>query len=213
MHEMQKRIRRSRSYAAITARRLLISGIILATLGGCVSETELLNSERIEQRFGSYGITVLSNDAGLRRSNLYSIENGVKTCRTYAIVQFPQNHDQHYAREHQEVLKGGSLGAVFRANGWHIEKQTVHIGSLATRANDSTLNTLMQIQPDHGVALHVYRLLVSKNGDTFRYATIAEAHHPEYLTTSDLQSIFTFQPDNALAPGSVSQIKALFLEN
>src|SRR5262245_42966767 len=33
---------------------------------------ELLNSERIEQKFGSYGIAVLRSDERLRVANLYS---------------------------------------------------------------------------------------------------------------------------------------------
>ena len=46
----------------------------------------LLNSERIEQRFGSYGITVLEQSDLTRVSNLYTLEEERETCRTFAIV-------------------------------------------------------------------------------------------------------------------------------
>ena len=46
----------------------------------------LLNSERIERKFGSYGIDVLRNDDAVRMSNLYSLRDGEKICRTFAVV-------------------------------------------------------------------------------------------------------------------------------
>ncbi|MGI9200381.1 MAG: hypothetical protein ACR2QL_04940, partial [Woeseiaceae bacterium] len=45
--------------------------VIAAALSACAQEPEALNSERIEERFGSYGIEVLSHEAGVRRSSLY----------------------------------------------------------------------------------------------------------------------------------------------
>ena len=62
--------------------------VIAAALDACTHESERLNSERIAERFGSYGIEVISSGPGLRRSNLYSSEDEVRTCRTYAVVRF-----------------------------------------------------------------------------------------------------------------------------
>ena len=46
--------------------------ILAAALSACSLQPELLNSERIERSFGSYGIEVLSQNSAVRRSNLYS---------------------------------------------------------------------------------------------------------------------------------------------
>ena len=59
----------------------------------CGEESVILNSDRIEQRFGSYGIEVLASEAGLRRSNLFSYEGDTAICRTYAVVQFAEPLD------------------------------------------------------------------------------------------------------------------------
>jgi len=67
------------------------------------SEAELrplLNSERIAMEFGSYGIDVLENDARVRVSNLYSVHQGTKICRTFAVVQFPELIENAYSVEH-----------------------------------------------------------------------------------------------------------------
>ena len=55
----------------------LLPGLVVITLG-CAKQVEeparpLLNSERIKQKFGSYGINILDANAELRVSNLYSI--------------------------------------------------------------------------------------------------------------------------------------------
>ena len=56
--------------------------VLAVALHACTTEPELLNSERIAQTFGSYGIDVLQADGALRRSNLYSVSDGLRTCRT-----------------------------------------------------------------------------------------------------------------------------------
>src|SRR5262245_52025727 len=49
---------------------------------------ELLNSERIAAKFGSYGIEVLEQTDGTRVSNLYSGTGAEKICRTFAAVRY-----------------------------------------------------------------------------------------------------------------------------
>ena len=58
---------------------------------------ELLNSERIAQRFGSYGIEVLESDGRVRVSNLYSNEQGGRICRTFA-VRLDERKLSHFAQ-------------------------------------------------------------------------------------------------------------------
>ena len=191
-------------FANIIDSQKLAPAVLAAALSACATETVLLNSERIEQQFGSYGIEVLASEAGLRRSNLYSVEGNERTCRTYAIVRFRDNLDSSYGPEHARVLAGNSLGAVFKANGWSMHKQTLHIGSFEIGQTTSELSRLMRISGDRSndrtLALHVYQLLLTKKDQTFEYATIIEAHHPGYLTQSDLLDIYDYDDSESLSP-------------
>ena len=58
----------------------LLAGTEATAQSAAVAEQprELLNSERIEQQFGSYGIDVLESDAEMRVSNLYSLSGQQK---------------------------------------------------------------------------------------------------------------------------------------
>ena len=186
--------------------RKLAPAILAAALSACATETVLLNSERIEQRFGSYGIDVLASEAGLRRSSLYSTEGGVRICRTYAIVSFNEDQDSSYGAEHAKVLEGNSLGEVFKANGWSMHKQTLHIGSFEIDQSASEISQLMQLTDNSVLALHVYQLLLAKDEQIFEYATIAEAHHPNYLSQSDLLDIYHYDDSESLSAESLAQL-------
>jgi hypothetical protein len=180
-----------------------------AALSACATETVLLNSERIEQQFGSYGIDVLASEAGLRRSSLYSVENGERICRTYAVVRFTDNPDTSYSPEHAKVMAGNSLGEVFKANGWAIHKQTLHLGSFDIDAPESEISRLMQFGEKRTLALHIYQLILAKDEQVFEYATIIEAHHPEYLTQSNLLDIYHYDDSESLTPRSLADLIAL----
>ena len=85
---------------------------------------ELLNSERIAQRFGSYGIDVLGADGRVRVSNLYS---GTGRTRTKDLPHIRRREVSRQRRsalaaEHDEIVHGGSIGAVFAAHGWKVGK-------------------------------------------------------------------------------------------
>src|ERR1044072_7114553 len=113
--------RRSRSSGSSLWTHLYIVAVALwfpAALLAQPAERELLNSERIEAKFGSYGIEVLEQNALRRVSNLYSGSGGEKPCRSSAVVPSPPQIDEAVATEHAAVLAGGSLGAVFVAAGW-----------------------------------------------------------------------------------------------
>jgi hypothetical protein len=148
---------------------------------------ELLNSERIEQRFGSYGIEVLESGAAIRVSNLFSAENGEKVCRTFAIVRYPEIVDAAFATEHAAILQGGSIGAVFAAAGWEVRKSHLHFGETAAATR---VAALMNVVRGTAVAEHVYVLDVAKAGEVFEYAALVEIHHPDYLRSTDLPRIY-----------------------
>jgi len=154
------------------------------------SEAELrplLNSERIARKFGSYGIDVLESDARVRVSNLYSLHQGSKICRTFAVVHFPESIENAYLVEHEAILSGQSIGAVFAQHGWTIEKINRYLGVL--HSTDPVAGLMGEITPQP-LAVHLYDFRVSKPGTSLIYASIAEVHHPDYLSVADLQRIY-----------------------
>ncbi len=150
-------------------------------------ERELLNSERIEQVFGSYGLEVLSSAPTLRVSKLFSTEDGREICRTFAVVVYPHEIDGAIAAEHSAILDGGSIGATFAAAGWRVSKVHRYFGELPSTAKVETL--MGGIEPSR-LAVHVYALSVSRGGVDVDYASIVEVHHPDYLSLADLVEIY-----------------------
>ena len=148
---------------------------------------ELLNSERIAQRFGNYGIAVIESDGRVRVSNLFSEREGRRTCRTFAVVRYPDRVDAAVAAEHDEILRGGSIGAVFAARGWSVGK--THLRFFEVGASPRVA-ALMHVSAGTPLAAHAYALDVSKGGRTIEYALLVEIHHPEYLMLADLSAIY-----------------------
>lgn len=148
---------------------------------------ELLNSERIEIAFGSYGIEVLENTATARVSNLFSGAAEGRVCRTFAIVRYATSMAPQIAAEHEAIVRGGSIGAVFTASGWRVVKTHLHFGTLTAGRRPAEL---MRIAEGRALAAHVYVLEVEKDGRRFPYATLAELHHPDYLVVGDLERLY-----------------------
>lgn len=164
--------------------------VLAAALSACVAEPELLNSERIMARFGSYGVDVLTDTDKLRRSNLYSEEGGTRICRTYALVAFTNAKSNEVQDEHARIIAGESIGATFRAHGWQIFKETLYVGDVTLPSGEHPVAALMHIDGSQPLAMHVYRLLLRKHDTVIDYATIIEAHHPDYLDRVSLQRLF-----------------------
>jgi hypothetical protein len=188
---------------------LLPPSVLAALLSACATESVILNSDRIEQRFGSYGIEVLASEAGLRRSNLFSYEDDIATCRTYAVVQFVEPLDDSFGAAHEKVLAGESIGATFRDDGWDIQKRTLHIGRVRLPDRSTPVGTLMRLSGSHDLALHVYQLVLVRGDMELEYATILEAHHPEYLTAQELGEIFSASGDVSLPAPEMARLEAL----
>lgn len=150
----------------------------------------LLNSERIERVFGSYGLEVLESDGQIRLSNLYSLDGGRHICRTFAMVLFPSRIDPLIAAEQAEIAAGGSIGAVFKKAGFTIEKRDRYFGELAADAHRERLRQLMGEAGRRALAVHVYTMWLQKDGRELEYATIAEVHHPDFLRLDDLARIY-----------------------
>ena len=183
--------------------------VLAAALSASAMESELLNSERIERRFGNYSIEVIAEQAGVRRSNLYSVEENGPVCRTYAVVQFEDQSSVDVSAEHSRVMAGGSIGAVFKENGWEIVKDTLYVGEISSVAAESNVGRLMVLEDQHDLALHIYRLSLRKEDVTINYATIVEAHHPDYLTQADLTRLYPTNDETVLDDGDIARYSEL----
>jgi hypothetical protein len=75
-------------------------------------------------------------------------------------------------------------------DGWEIRKETFYVGKLRTPADKHFIHTLMRLQPDTELSVHAYDLHVEKSSTSVHYATIIEAHHPDYLDESELQELY-----------------------
>jgi hypothetical protein len=182
-------------YLFLLTLSILLSGAICyaqsnaqATVTPCDSTlpAKLLNSERIEKKFGGYGIDVLYNSAQLRVSNLY---DGKKITRTLAVVDYPETIDSSFAKEHQMIVAGGSIGNVFKSHGWIIEKKNIFLGELAPSADYKKLYALMGNIPPSKLSVWIYVFYIRRGEKSFPYATISEVYHPDYLSLADLKCI------------------------
>lgn len=165
---------------------------LLFYLAACASQEiqPALNSERIRQTFGNYGVTVLFNDECWRVSSLYSTEGNVRTARTYAVVEFADPATSALAAQHALIDSGESIGEVFRDAGWSIEKRHLFIGAIEVPAAYTEIAVLMRVALPQNLAIDVYYFTVNKGKRTYNYATITEIHHPDYLSAADLQGIY-----------------------
>ena len=150
-----------------------------------ILSSNLLNSERIAQKFGGYGIDVLYSSGRLRVSNLY---DGKHITRTLAIVDYPNVIDSAFSKEHKLILQGGSIGSTFKAQGWKIEKKNIFLGEIPPSSDWSKLYTLMGISPAR-LSIWIYVFYIRKDDKVFPYAIISEMYHPDYLTLHDLTCI------------------------
>lgn len=155
----------------------------------------MVNSERIERRFGSYGVDVIEAGPARRVSSLYSLEGARRVCRTWATVEFSAGTRPEFAGEHERVLAGQSIGSVFKRAGWRVRKRHVRIAETTLTEGDGAIAELMQLALPCTVALHAYVFEIASGGSTFDYATITELHHPEYLGLDELRMIFADAPE------------------
>jgi hypothetical protein len=165
-----------------------------------------LNSERIEQRFGSYGIEVLQSSGVLRISDLYSGSGDSRVTRTFAVVRYPDAVPPALAEAHREILAGGSIGAVLAARGWRVDKYNRAFDEVHASAG---LRRMMRLQGAEELALHIYVLQAAQGDVAFDYALIAEVHHPDYLSLRDVRRIYgPVPPLDATQQASLTQMRA-----
>jgi len=167
-------------------------------LAGEAQVSELGNSDRIRLKFGNYGIEIVENGLRIRVSKLYSTAKGIKTNRTFAVVMYPEVIEPAFAREHEAIINGQSIGIVFKDNGWQIEKHHQYIGELDIGSDFTAVHSVFGDIGEVHPVIHVYSLLIKKDNKQFHYASIAEVHHPDYLGLEDLKTIFGKEFDGSL---------------
>lgn len=189
-------LRRGRAESMNRGRRQLRTAKLLPFLSLLVVAAALpqtgadqLNSERIEARFGNYGIEVLSSDHAVRISDLYTTDDGTgaRTTRTLALVEYPSDVPEALRPAHEAILAGGSIGATFKADGWNVIKTHMYFGE---RAATAALERRMRLHGGPLLAVHLYRLDVQRDGRRWPYAKILEIHHPDYLRAVDVRAIY-----------------------
>ncbi len=187
--------------------------VVVAALSACAYEPEALNSERIEERFGSYDIEVLSHVGGVRRSSLYSLDGDQKICRTYAVVRFEDESTPRVAEAHASILAGRSIGATFKSTGWKITKVTVHVGELPSVSQHHSVGQLMQLESTSDLAIHAYQLILEKDAQSIDYATIVETHHPDYLLAEELRTLYGEDISSPLNESEIGELSRLVLDS
>lgn len=112
-----------------------------------------------------------------------------KITRTLAIVDYPKVIDSAFSKEHQMIIQGGSIGSIFKAQGWKIEKKNIFLGELSPSVDWSKLYAIMGNIPPSKLSIWIYVFYIRKDGKAFPYATISEIYLPDDLPLTDLQCI------------------------
>lgn len=144
-------------------------------------EAIALNSDQIQARFGSYGVSVLSQNETMRLANLYSAHDGVQICRTLAVTRFILPVHPALADSDQRIRTGHSIGATLRADGFRVIRSDALFtrsesgdGVAALTAGTVAVGTMLAVQ--------LYSLSAVSANERLPYATIAEAYHPEHIS-------------------------------
>lgn len=170
----------------------VVALVILAVFpGACAQQHEvMLNSDRIRQEFGNYGVEILYSDEKQRITSLYSETTEEKTARTYAVVVFDTPVADALIQAHQNILSGKSIGEEFRNAGWKIDKLHVFIGELNVPADHLEIQRNMNIRLPALLAAHTYQFVVTRDDRSITYATIVEIHHPDYMDIDELEQVY-----------------------
>ena len=86
--------------------------------------------------------------------------------------------DPAVSAEHAAIVAGGSIGAVFAAQGGRSVRPTCTTASARPLPK---LASLMRVAVGTPLAEHLYVLDVAKDGRVIEYAALVEIHHPDYL--------------------------------
>ena len=176
--------------------RNLVGTSLLLTLSVSANGDEdasrpLLNSERIEQSFGSYGVHIVTQSPAFRATCLYSGAGGDRVCRTLAVVRFAQDSDPRLATSLDRIRQGASLGSTLLDAGWQVEKTRGEIGQLTSSVSGhEDLSRFLGLADPVPLAFHIYALQAVRDELRVPVAELFELHHPAYLTEAELRRIY-----------------------
>lgn len=179
---------------------------------GCVaaggSGQPLLNSERIEARYGSYGVRVLSQDETFRVSCLYSRHAGNEICRTLAVVRFESAVPAPLEPPLARIRDGASLGATLREAGFEVIKRNVAFDGLGVDGESYPgIIDLLGLPRAAEVAIHRYdldaRSTIARSAMVeAAVARVFELHHPDYQSLDALRDYYSGLPESSRPPSS-----------
>lgn len=175
----------------ITVALLALPLLACGSWPGAAADHPPLNSQRIENRFGSYGVLILGQTGVDRETCLYSGTSAAPVCRTIALVRFDAEPDPALADTLARIRRGASLGASLVEDGWRARKLNRYIGEYPFgRDCSAALARLLRTCQAAPLAMHVYELRATRDGLDHRVATVLELHHPAYLATDDVRTIY-----------------------
>jgi len=161
-----------------------LATVVMATSIAVVAgakEHQPLNSDKIRERFGHYGVELLHQDATTRLASLYSLDGDQRITRTLALTRFELPIPDALANPDAEIRAGASIGATLRDAGWQVSKSArVDCYSLAGQRFGELGGE--SLAPDQPVLIRVYTLQVKDAEMSADYATIAEAYHPQHIS-------------------------------
>jgi len=139
------------------------------------------------------------------------VQDGVDTCRTYAVVQFADADIAEIEQAHQDVLAGQSIGTTFKDSGWNIRKDTLHIGKLPMTDSQYQIGQLMRLDQGIDLAVHIYRMTLEKSDLSIQYATIVEIHHPDYMTEAALLELYAVDAGQQISSSDLTRLLSLVM--
>ena len=71
---------------------------------------------------------------------------------------------------------------------------------------------LMLLQTGADLAVHVYRMTLEKNEQSIPYATIIEAHHPDYLTEAALLELYKIDIEKQFSSANLAHLLAMIMK-
>ena len=81
-----------------------------------------MNSDKIRERFGHYGVELLEQDTRTRLASLYSLSGEQRITRTLALTRFELPTHPGVEAQDAQIRSGESIGATLRKAGWSIVK-------------------------------------------------------------------------------------------
>jgi hypothetical protein len=172
---------------------------------GVPEGSPLLNSERIEARFGSYGVRIISQTETERVTCLYSGTAASPTCRTVAVVRFTSEPHPALSVPLASIRAGASLGATLREDDWTVRKINRHIGEYPLSPDcEAAVARLLRRRGPALLAVHIYELRAHRDDLDLAVATLLELHHPDYLDAADVEAIYAELDWHRLGPDELA---------